>query len=696
MWAEVRKAAESTTNQNKNTTKEIEKESVASKQAVAFAEKNQERIGSVPVQVGDFEVGMEMVIDGVLLTVESNDGETVLLSDGEQFGKQSLSVENDVWLDVDDSSFFGEEDIESEANQIVDEAEKQGYQSPDDFIAANPEPTFQQEGDSAANAGNGGNASSENGSVPPQDGQSQVKRPASKMDVKNADSRELFADDGGFKLGQDNTVDGAKIAAERKANEDAKAAADAAQGDMFGEKAKPTLTPDEQALKDAFSDMVDGLEAAPLIEPDPYQSKGIPRDKRATFMDVADQLYDAGVRTPADLAAKLEKVGGGKLRAYSDAVWSVLRSNYPTLPQASDWAGVYSKINDSNSNDSTPSTSLEPDSSNAGTPNGGGKSSVPSGRGSTRGNGKRVVSTGSRSGNSAQSNLQPNDGTSAPERDGSDQQSPESTPEPEERPSNPDNADGSRVPDADGVEAYGRGENDTHDGLVIPAVAPTLAQGGIEGVRDVVDVKKSAPALKVEQAEDVVFVEKRFEKHPGALLTNGTGTGKTFSGLGVVKRALDRGEKHVIIIAPSDKVVNDWIDTAREFFGIRDIAQLDGIRDNSATNRVVVTTYANFGQNNELVARPWGLVVTDEAHYLAQAKDGNSTLAQKTHKGLTWHPKEGVRSRLNMELAEEMAEMSALNKSIDGNNRLMNRDDTMDQARYAYQEENRKLEARYC
>jgi hypothetical protein len=106
----------------------------------------------------------------------------------------------------------------------------------------------------------------------------------------------------------------------------------------------PALTPDEQALKDAFSDMVDGLEAAPLIEPDPYQSKGIPRDKRATFMDVADQLYDAGVRTPADLAAKLEKVGGGKLRAYSDAVWSVLRSNYPTLPQASDWAGVYAGL----------------------------------------------------------------------------------------------------------------------------------------------------------------------------------------------------------------------------------------------------------------------------------------------------------------------------------------------------------------
>jgi len=105
--------------------------------------------------------------------------------------------------------------------------------------------------------------------------------------------------------------------------------------------AKPALTPDEQALKDAFSGMVDGLEAADLNDANFYGSKGIPRDKRAVFMDVADQLFDAGVRTPNDLAAKLEKVGGGKLRAYSDAVWSIMRANYPELPQASDWAGVY-------------------------------------------------------------------------------------------------------------------------------------------------------------------------------------------------------------------------------------------------------------------------------------------------------------------------------------------------------------------
>jgi hypothetical protein len=73
--------------------------------------------------------------------------------------------------------------------------------------------------------------------------------PASAMDKKNTNAKELFQDDGGFKLGQETTTDGAKIEAARKAKEEAKAAADAAQGDMFADEA-PQLTPEEQALKD--------------------------------------------------------------------------------------------------------------------------------------------------------------------------------------------------------------------------------------------------------------------------------------------------------------------------------------------------------------------------------------------------------------------------------------------------------------
>lgn len=113
----------------------------------------------------------------------------------------------------------------------------------------------------------------------------------------------------------------------------------------------PSLSPAEQLLADAFSDMGENLEAATAPGAEFYSSKGIPREKRTVFMDVADKLYDEGVRTPEAIATALEKVGKGKLRAYSDAVWSVLRANYPTLPQAGDWSAIYGQID----NPTTPS-----------------------------------------------------------------------------------------------------------------------------------------------------------------------------------------------------------------------------------------------------------------------------------------------------------------------------------------------------
>jgi N12 class adenine-specific DNA methylase len=137
--------------------------------------------------------------------------------------------------------------------------------------------------------------------------------------------------------------------------------------------AKPALTPGEQALKDAFSDMVDGLDSAPLVPDDFYRSKGIPREKRTTFMNVADTLYDEGVRTPEALAIALEKAGNGKLRPYSAAMWSMLKANYPELSDFSDWASSYSEIdktspngNLSSNENTAPPTSTDSDSPQAG------------------------------------------------------------------------------------------------------------------------------------------------------------------------------------------------------------------------------------------------------------------------------------------------------------------------------------------
>jgi superfamily II DNA or RNA helicase len=42
------------------------------------------------------------------------------------------------------------------------------------------------------------------------------------------------------------------------------------------------------------------------------------------------------------------------------------------------------------------------------------------------------------------------------------------------------------------------------------------------------------------------------------MLTNGTGTGKTFSGGGVVARFVRQGKDSILIVAPSQDILKDW------------------------------------------------------------------------------------------------------------------------------------------
>ena len=63
-------------------------------------------------------------------------------------------------------------------------------------------------------------------------------------------------------------------------------------------------------------------------------------------------------------------------------------------------------------------------------------------------------------------------------------------------------------------------------------------------------IERDLPMLLPEQRGDVAFCENRLLDNGGAgvMLTNGTGTGKTYSGLGLAKRFYDDGKKN---IAPS-------------------------------------------------------------------------------------------------------------------------------------------------
>ena len=63
-------------------------------------------------------------------------------------------------------------------------------------------------------------------------------------------------------------------------------------------------------------------------------------------------------------------------------------------------------------------------------------------------------------------------------------------------------------------------------------------------------------------------------------------------------------------------------------FGLT-IRQLSGIRD--SYGNIIVTTYANFYQNEKLVLRQFDLVVYDECHYLNQNAKGEQTVYFETH-----------------------------------------------------------------
>lgn len=143
---------------------------------------------------------------------------------------------------------------------------------------------------------------------------------------------------------------------------------------------------------------------------------------------------------------------------------------------------------------------------------------------------------------------------------------------------------------------------------------------------DINDIRKTLPILKPEQQQDVLKAEKRYLTDAGMLFTNGTGTGKTFTGIGIIKRFLLRKIDDIIIVVPNQKIASDWIVTADIFFN-EHFQLLNDIRDHG--RGVVVTTYANYRQNEVLNNRHWALIVYDECHYLNQNASGSPTAAQK-------------------------------------------------------------------
>lgn len=162
---------------------------------------------------------------------------------------------------------------------------------------------------------------------------------------------------------------------------------------------------------------------------------------------------------------------------------------------------------------------------------------------------------------------------------------------------------------------------------------------------DITSIKYSLPRLYDEQHEDVLTAEERFKVGKGILFTNGTGTGKTFVGLGIAKRFIMQGKDNILIIVPTDKKAKDWIEEG-ELLQMK-IIQLEDTKH--AVKGISVTTYANFYQNQALYTIIFNLIIYDECHYLLQNQQGNYTNALYKHKEIARLPssfKENIKEEI--------------------------------------------------
>lgn len=136
------------------------------------------------------------------------------------------------------------------------------------------------------------------------------------------------------------------------------------------------------------------------------------------------------------------------------------------------------------------------------------------------------------------------------------------------------------------------------------------------------------PQLFPDQQKDVLKAEQRFQNGKGILFTNGTGSGKTFTALGIAKRFELQNKNNILIVVPTDKKAKDWISEAQHFD--LQIHQLKDIKD--FRKGITVTTYANFYQNVNILKITYDLVIYDESHYLLQNAQGDFTEALYKHR----------------------------------------------------------------
>ena len=165
-------------------------------------------------------------------------------------------------------------------------------------------------------------------------------------------------------------------------------------------------------------------------------------------------------------------------------------------------------------------------------------------------------------------------------------------------------------------------------------------------VGDRKNIEETLPFLLPQQQEDVLKAETQFfgKEHTdrdhaygkGYMFTNGTGTGKTYTGLGIAKRLAKQGKGRILFVTPSQKKVSDWMKDGKNLgLDIRDLDSIAKEKGTTATTEsgdgMVITTYANMRQNKKLLETDWDAVIYDESHRIMENKKGAETTGSMQH-----------------------------------------------------------------
>lgn len=206
--------------------------------------------------------------------------------------------------------------------------------------------------------------------------------------------------------------------------------------------------------------------------------------------------------------------------------------------------------------------------------------------------------------------------------------------------------DAAESPDEGGAGRDGTtGTADTLDDGLTPRERQKRADRNVAPIAaDAQNIAASVPALLPGQVDDVARAESWWQSQPdlrGVLITNGTGTGKTFSSLGILKRLFQRGEaRNALIVVNSQTMASVFQREAVNFFDLD--AEVLPDTKTPGTREVAITTYAAYSANPTLADRRFDALIYDEAHYLMRNEAGDYTAKILTHYAMSHHPEHTV------------------------------------------------------